>query len=60
MTSIHNEPARYKFLSKFYAIGVRIFLIIRQERIQTRVIVFNTVFKLIWYLKVNILELSDE
>ena len=36
------------------------YLIIRQERIQTMVIVFNTVFKLIWYLKVNILELSDE
>ena len=60
MTTIHYEPVRYKFLSEFYAIGVRIFLIIRQERIQTRVIVFNTVFKLIWYLKVNILELSDE
>ena len=38
MTTIHYEPARYKFLSKFYAIGVRIFLIIRQQRIQTRVI----------------------
>ena len=60
MTTIYYEPARDKFLSEFYAIGVRIFLIIRQERIQTRVIVFNTVFKLIWYLKVNILELSDE
>ena len=60
MTTIQNEPARYKFLSEFYAIGIRVFLIIRQERIQTRVIVFNTVFKLIWYLKVNILELSDE
>ena len=47
MTTIHYEPAHYKFLSKFYAVGVRIFLIIRQERIQTRVIVFNTVFKLI-------------
>ena len=41
MTTIHYEPARYKFLSKFYAIGVRIFLIIRQERIQTRVIVWH-------------------
>ena len=38
----------------------RISLIISQERIQTMVIVFNTVFKLIWYLKVNILELFDE
>ena len=47
MTTIQYEPARYKFLSEFYAIGVRVLLIIRQERIQTRVIVFNTVFKLI-------------
>ena len=53
MTTIHYEPARYKFWSKFYLSGVRISLIIRQERIQTMVIVF-------WYLKVNILELSDE
>ena len=60
MTTIHYEPASYKFWSKFYLSGVRISLIIRQERIQTMVIVFNTVFKLIWYLKVNILELSDE
>ena len=60
MTTIHYESARYKFWSKFYLSGVRISLIIRQERIQTMVIVFNTVFKLIWYLKVNILELSDE
>ena len=41
MTIIHYEPVRYKFLSKFYAIGVRIFLIIRQEWIQTRVIVWH-------------------
>ena len=41
MTTIHYETVRYKFLSKFYAIGVRIFLIIRQERIQTRVIVWH-------------------
>ena len=60
MTTIHYESARYKFWSKFYLSEVRISLIIRQERIQTMVIVFNTVFKLIWYLKVNILELSDE
>ena len=60
MTTIHYESASYKFWSKFYLSGVRISLIIRQERIQTMVIVFNTVFKLIWYLKVNILELSDE
>ena len=60
MTTIHYESTRYKFWSKFYLSRVRISLIIRQERIQTMVIVFNTVFKLIWYLKVNILELSDE
>ena len=60
MTTIHYKSARYKFWSKFYLSGVRISLIIRQERIQTMVIVFNTVFKLIWYLKVNIPELSDE
>ena len=60
MTTIHYESARYKFWSKVYLSRVRISLIIRQERIQTMVIVFNTVFKLIWYLKVNILELSDE
>ena len=48
------------FDQNFYLSGVRISLIIRQERIQTRVIVFNIVSKLIWYLKVNILELSDE
>ena len=60
MTTIHCESASYKFWSKFYLSRVRISLIIRQERIQTMVIVFNTVFKLIWYLKVNILELSDE
>ena len=60
MTTIHYESARYKFWSKFYLSRVRISLIIRQERIQTMVIVFNIVSKLIWYLKVNILELSDE
>ena len=38
MTTIHYESARYKFWSKFYLSGVRISLIIRQERIQTMVI----------------------
>ena len=60
MTTIHYEPARYKFWSNFYSIGGRISLIIQQNQIQIRVIVFNKVSKSIWYLKRNILELSNE
>ena len=60
MTTFHYEPARYKYCSNFYSIGGRISLIIHHNRIQTRVIVFNKVSKLIWYLEGNILELSNE
>ena len=48
MSTIHYEPARYRFWLNIYSIGGRMSLIIRQNRIYTTILVFNTVLKLIW------------
>ena len=45
--SIMNQRVT-SFDQNFYSIGGRISLIIHQNRIQTKIIVFNTVFKSIW------------